>query len=110
MTIESIQKKERKSASTHSKVTRKIYVITIPDYTIVAETFHGKVKIIDTHRVSEDLWGNGNGLIKVFQESKSAAKWIWKRIYHRTVYNGFQKIVKVLPTSNDHNQTEYSSV
>lgn len=87
-----------------------IYVITIPDYTIVAETFHGKVKIIDMHRVSEDLGGNGNGLIKVFQESKSAAKWIWKRMYHNTVYNGFQKIVKVLPTSNDHNQTENSSV
>ena len=55
-----------------------IQVITIPDYTIVAETFHGKVKIIDTHRVSEDLGGNRNGLMKIFQEGKSAAKWIWK--------------------------------
>ena len=45
----------------------------------------GKLFLVDTHPVNRDLGGNGNGLLKVFQNDSPKAcaalcAWIWKRL------------------------------
>ena len=45
----------------------------------------GKLFLVDTHPVNWDLGGNGNGLLKVFQNDSpkvcaALCAWIWKRL------------------------------
>ena len=58
-----------------------VAIAVIPPFSFVVGKTNDTIFLIDAHRVQEECDGNGNGIIKVFPEPISAARWIWKRMY-----------------------------
>ena len=69
-------------------------IMLVPPYAMVLGKVGDRIYLVDTHRIAEDLGGNGNAIIKVFPCARSAAKWIWNRLY-QSVKSGYQEIVSV---------------
>ena len=63
------------------EVDGNVCIVTVPDFTFVVANLSPKILVIDTHVIPESLGGNGNGVIKVFDSSKSGCRWIWKRLH-----------------------------
>eukprot|EP00112_Aurelia_sp_Birch-Aquarium-sp1_P019608 Seg4881.2 transcript_id=Seg4881.2/GoldUCD/mRNA.D3Y31 product="Serine/threonine-protein kinase TAO3" protein_id=Seg4881.2/GoldUCD/D3Y31 len=63
------------------EVEGNVCVVTVPDFTFAVANLSKKILVIDTHVIPESLGGNGNGVIKVFDSSKSCCRWIWKRLH-----------------------------
>ena len=61
-----------------------VALYTCGGYTFLIGCKNGKFFLIDTHRISSSLGGNGNGILKVYPNEKESAKrvccWIWKRL------------------------------
>ena len=72
-----------------------VYVITVPPYTFVLGNILNKWLIIDSHVISEDLGGNGNGIRKVFDDVQTARCWIWKRLFQSKVISSMLEISEV---------------
>ena len=65
-------------------------------YSFVAAKEEEQYFIIDTHVISSELGGNGNGILKVFKQSSAVARWIWKRISNSGVKpSEIQEIVAI---------------
>eukprot|EP00112_Aurelia_sp_Birch-Aquarium-sp1_P020999 Seg5543.1 transcript_id=Seg5543.1/GoldUCD/mRNA.D3Y31 product="Mitogen-activated protein kinase kinase kinase 13-B" protein_id=Seg5543.1/GoldUCD/D3Y31 len=79
-------------------------VITVPDYTFVAANLKGRIGVIDSHVISEEMGGNGNGIIKIFLSSNDASKWIWKRLYQSGIRTERQSLVQIQLAEADKSQ------
>ena len=73
-----------------------VYLITMQPYSFVAVKEEEQYFIIDTHVISSELGGNGNGILKLFKQSSAVARWIWKRISNSGVKpSEIQEIVAI---------------
>ena len=72
-----------------------VAVVTVPPYTFVVGRNECQFFVIDTHVISEALGGNGNGILKLFENISSITKWIWQRLAAVGVKSSLQQIIEI---------------
>ena len=65
-------------------------IYTCGGYIFTVGHLHDHFFLVDSHSIGADLGGNGNGILKVYPSTDSAAlfqlcAWIWKRLQHSGV-------------------------
>ena len=73
----------------------KSSIITVPPYSFIIGKHSGSWFALDTHVINKDLGGNGNGLLKVFEDPHLVARWTWKRLAASGVKSGYLELVDI---------------
>ena len=73
----------------------KSSIITVPPYSFIIGKHSGSWFALDTHVINKDLGGNGNGLLKVFEDPHLVALWTWKRLAASGVKSGYLELVDI---------------
>ena len=72
-----------------------VYILTVSLYTFILAFINSKWCIIDTHCISESLDGNGNGIVKVFDDIWSTKKWLWRRLNESNINKHAISVTKI---------------
>ena len=73
----------------------KAAVMTVPPYTFLIGRKHQDYYIIDSHSIGPECDGNGMGILKVFEDTETMGRWLWRRLHISGIVNERQQIFEV---------------
>lgn len=80
------------------------FMVVVPPYAFALRKVNTYWVVIDTNVIGPSLGGNGNGIVKVFHDSKSTKRWICRRLASNGIRESMLGITEIsmLPDSESH--------
>ena len=73
----------------------KAAVMTVPPCAFLIGRKHQDYYIIDSHSIGPECDGNGMGILKVFEDTETMGRWLWRRLHISGIVNERQQIFEV---------------